>query len=191
MKPVMVAMRRLTIDEWMMLARTVRSGRTESSRARELSRAGAGRRFRPDLQNREIANGQPQGSRTAVYTDSLTVNKNADAAAVMNRLLAENFQSIGSADTKGKAQLIGQVQFFWKLIPDLKWDVQEMIQEGNKVVVRSIATGTPKGDFMGMPTDGSKSFKIMTIDIHTIEQNQIKQIHHLEDWTTALKQLKG
>jgi len=125
------------------------------------------------------------------YTDCLTVNKHADAGAIMNRLLADNFQSIGSADTKGKAQLTGQVQFFWKLIPDLKWEVQEMLQDGNKVVVRSIASGSPKGDFMGLNLDGSKSFKIMTIDIHTAEQNQIKQVHHLEDWATAIKQLKG
>jgi steroid delta-isomerase-like uncharacterized protein len=125
-----------------------------------------------------------------LYTDAFTVNKKADPSAVMGKLLAENFQSIG-ADTKNKAQLIGQIQFFWKLVPDLKWDVQEMLQDGNRVIVRSIASGTPKGDFMGLPTDGSRSFKITTIDIHTVENNQIRSVHHLEDWATAMKQLKG
>ena len=126
----------------------------------------------------------------AFYTDCLTVNKHADAGAVMSRLLADSFQSIGSAETKGKAQLTGQVQFFWRLIPDLKWEVQEILQEGNKVVVRSMASGSPKGELMGLNLDGSKSFKIMTIDIHTVERNQIKQVHHLEDWATAIRQLK-
>ena len=125
------------------------------------------------------------------YTECLTVNARSDPSVVMNRLLADGFQSLGSVDSKGKAQLIGQVQFFWKLVPDLKWDVQDMIQEGNKVVVRSIATGTPNGDFMGVPTDGSKPFKIMTIDIHTVERNQIREVHHVEDWATAMKQLRG
>ena len=105
--------------------------------------------------------------------------------------MADDFQSINIAETKGKAQLIGQVQFFWKLIPDLKWDIQEMLQDGNKVVVRSIASGSPKGEFMGLNLDGSKAFKIMTIDIHTLEGQQIKQVYHLEEWLAAIKQLKS
>ena len=126
-----------------------------------------------------------------LYTDCLTVNTHADVAAIMGNLLADDFQSIGSVETKEKAALTGQVQFFWKLIPDLKWEVQEMIQEGDRVVVRSIASGSPKGDFMGMPMDGSKSFKIMTIDIHTVVGGKIKQVYHLEDWAVGMKQLKG
>ena len=125
------------------------------------------------------------------YSSCLTVNKSTDVSATMTALLADDFQSINVAETKGKAQLIGQVQFFWKLIPDLKWEVQEMLQDGNKVVVRSIATGSPKGDFMGMSLDGSKAFKIMTIDIHTVENGRLKTVHHLEEWTTGIKQLKG
>jgi steroid delta-isomerase-like uncharacterized protein len=126
----------------------------------------------------------------ALYTDCFTVNTRTDVAAAMGKLLADDFQSIG-ADTKSKAQLIGQIQFFWKLVPDLKWEPQEILQDGNKVIVRSIATGTPKGDFMGLPTDGSKSFRITTIDIHTVGGAQIKAVHHLEDWATAMRQLKG
>ncbi|MBI4225139.1 MAG: ester cyclase [Candidatus Sungbacteria bacterium] len=126
-----------------------------------------------------------------LYADCLTVNIRANAAEVMGRLLADDFQSIGSVEIKDKAALTGQVQFFWQLVPDLKWDAQEMLQDGNRVVVRSIASGSPKGDFMGMNLDGSKSFKIMTIDIHTVEGGQIKQIYHIEDWATAIKQLKG
>jgi len=125
-----------------------------------------------------------------LYTDCFTVNTRTDAAAVMGKLLADDFQSIGSVDNKTKPQLIGQILFFWKLVPDLKWDVQDMLQDGNHVIVRSIVTGTPKGDFMGVPTDGTKSFAIMTIDIHTIEGGQIRSVHHLEDWATALRQLR-
>jgi steroid delta-isomerase-like uncharacterized protein len=125
-----------------------------------------------------------------LYTECFTVNPKSDVAATMGRLLAEDFKSINVAETKGKAQLIGQIQYFWKLIPDLKWDVQEMLQDQNKVVVRSIATGSPKGEFMGLTLDGKKSFKVMTIDIHTIEGGKVREVHHLEEWTAALKQLR-
>lgn len=128
---------------------------------------------------------------TAFYRKALTVNTETTPADVLSKILADNFTSYGSVDSKDKATLTGQVGFFWKLIPDLKWEPQEMINEGNKYVVRSIASGSPKGDFMGLPTDGTKSFKIMTIDVHTVENGIIKSVHHLEDWGTAMKQLKG
>jgi predicted ester cyclase len=125
------------------------------------------------------------------YSDCLTVNPRVDAATVMNRLLADDFQSINAAETKGKAQLIGQVQFFRKLIPDLKWEVQEVFQDGRTVIVRSLASGSPKGDFMGLALDGTKSFRIMTIDIHEVDGQRIKKVHHLEEWPTAIQQLKS
>ncbi len=40
-----------------------------------------------------------------------------------------------------------------------------MIQEGNQVVVCSLAS-----DFMGVEVDGARSFKTMTIDMHTEEK---------------------
>lgn len=128
---------------------------------------------------------------TTFYSKCLTVNPETNVTETLNKILADTFISSGSVETKTKEQLIGQIGFFWKLIPDLKWEPQEMLEEGNKIVVRSIATGTPKGDFMGVPTDGSKTFKIMTIDVHTIENGQLKSVFHLEDWPTAMKQLKS
>lgn len=127
----------------------------------------------------------------AFYTKALTVNKETTPTAVLTPILADDFISAGSVDSKNKNQLMGQLEFFWKLIPNLKWEVQEIINEGNKYVARSIASGNPNGDFMGMSTDGTKSFKIITIDIHTIEDGKIISTQHVEDWTTAMRQLKG
>ena len=128
---------------------------------------------------------------TAFYRKALTVNTETTPTEVLTKVLADNFLSSGSVESKGKPALIGQVEFIWKLIPDLNWEPQEMINEGNKYVVRSLVTGTPNGDFMGTPTDGTKSFKIMTIDVHTVENGQLQTVHHLEDWGTAMKQLKS
>jgi len=125
------------------------------------------------------------------YTKCLTVNPDTNVAELMGKLLADGFQSKGSADVKTKEQLIGQVQFFWKLIPDLKWEIQEMLQDGNRVIVRSMASGTPNGDFMGVKATGTKSFKIMTIDIHTVQGGQVVEVYHIEDWPTAIKQLSA
>jgi len=127
----------------------------------------------------------------AFYEKALTVNSETRPEPVLANILADNFVSKGSVESKTKEQLTGQLGFFWKLIPDLKWVPQDIINDGSKYVVRSLATGTPNGDFMGLPTDGTKSFKIMTIDIHTIIDGKVQEVHHLEDWGTAMKQLKS
>jgi predicted ester cyclase len=126
---------------------------------------------------------------TPFYRDCLTVNASCNPAEVMERLLADDFLSIG-VPNKSKQALMGQVQFFWKLIPDLKWEIQELFVDGNKVVVRSLASGSPRGDFMGLTgLDGSKSFHVTTIDIHTVENGRLKVVNHLEDWSIAKAQL--
>ncbi len=127
------------------------------------------------------------------YQKALTVNTDTNPGAVLDKILADSFQSINSQEVKDKATLIKQVSFFWQIIPDLVWEPQDLVigVDGKKVVVRSVATGSPKGNFMGLPLDGSRSFRIDTTDIHEIENGQIVRVHHLEDWATGMKQLKG
>ena len=126
---------------------------------------------------------------TPFYNDCLTVNSHANPSEVLDHILTDDFISVGNPN-KSKQALSGQVQFFWKLIPDLKWEIQEIFVDGNKVIVRSLASGSPRGDFMGITgLDGSKSFHVTTIDIHTVENGRVKVVNHLEDWGTAKTQL--
>lgn len=125
------------------------------------------------------------------YNDCLTVNETTNTNEVLGKLLADDFQSINAKESKGKTQLIGQVAGFWKLMPDMKWEIKDMVQEGNQVVVRSEFSASPKGNFMGMDLDGSKTFKTMAMDMHTIENGQIKTVYHVEEWSTAIAQLKS
>jgi len=126
----------------------------------------------------------------AFYGKALTVNSKTRPTAVLSNALADVYQSSGSVESKGAEQLMRQLEFFWKIIPDLKWEPQEILNDGDTYIVRSIASGTPNGDFMGVPTDGSKPFKIMTIDVHKMKDGKFLSTHHVEDWTTAMQQLK-
>ncbi len=126
------------------------------------------------------------------FYDLLSNPASAAAAKVFSANTTEGWESIGnySGKNKTKGAFLGQMGYFAKLIPDLKWNVEEMIQSGNRVVVRSRATGIPKGPLFGVDGKG-KGFDIMTIDIHTIENGKISTTYHIEDWAGALKQLKG
>jgi hypothetical protein len=75
-------------------------------------------------------------------------------------------------------------------IPDLKWEIKEVLVAGNQVTVRGEATGTPAGEFMGTPHTG-KSFRLMSIDVHTLEGGKMVRSYHLEDWLGAVRQLSA
>lgn len=126
----------------------------------------------------------------AFYNKALTVNSQTRPTAVLTPLMAEGYKSSSAKDAKDAEALMGQLEGFWKMVPDLKWEPQEIVGEGNVYTVRSIATGTPNGNFMGTPTDGSKSFKILTVDTHTMKNGKFVSTHHFEDWGTAMQQLK-
>lgn len=104
--------------------------------------------------------------------------------------MADDFKSIPQPFTgAGKQGWLAALPIYAQLMPDLKLEIQEMLVEGNKVVVRCKCTGTPKGDFFGVPADGTKSFEIITIDIHTIEHGKLVQTYHCEDWARAMQQV--
>ncbi len=61
-------------------------------------------------------------------------------------------------------------------------------QDGDKVIVRSRATGTPVAPLFGVDGEG-RSFDILTIDIHELDDGVIVRSYHVEDWSGALQQL--
>ena len=77
-----------------------------------------------------------------------------------------------------------------KSVPDLKWEIKEILVSGNQVTVRGEAAGTPAGEFMDVPHSG-KSFKLMSIDVHTLEGGKMVRSYHIEDWLGAVRQLSA
>jgi steroid delta-isomerase-like uncharacterized protein len=72
--------------------------------------------------------------------------------------------------------------------PDLSIKIQEVLQDGNKVVVRSQISGTQRSALMGFPAKGRK-LAIQAIDIHELSDGKIVRTWHTEDWLTGLHQL--
>jgi predicted ester cyclase len=88
----------------------------------------------------------------------------------------------------GVEGLTKTLRFLASEIPDLRWTPQEIIECDDKVVVRSLVTGTPKNTFMGVEPLGS--FSINAIDIHYIKDGQIARTFRVEDWGRAREQIK-
>ena len=75
-------------------------------------------------------------------------------------------------------------------IPDMKFDIKEVLVAGDRVVVRGEVTVTPAGALFGAPHTG-KSFRMMTIDIQTIKDGKIVKTFHMENWLSTIGQLRA
>ncbi len=63
-----------------------------------------------------------------------------------------------------------------KAFPDIHWTIEDMIAEGDKVVVHWTMRGTHKGMFAGIPSTG-KSVEIQGVQIVRLVNKQI-----VDDW---------
>jgi len=150
-----------------------------------------------------IASGQPTSERRstmsldtakaiiAPFYDALNKPATKNVTETIKKCVHPDWRSYaGESASKGRDEFIAQVIGFGKLIPDLTWDIKDVLIDGDRVIVRSEASGTPSGDFLGVP-HGGKSFKVMTIDIHTVKEGKLATAYHVEDWASAVRQLSS
>src|SRR5262244_1849754 len=127
----------------------------------------------------------------APFYDGLNAAPGKDVAGVLRQATAQDWVSCGANDVCGaRDQVIAAIAGRHKAIPDLKWEIKEVLVSGNRVTVRGEATGTPAGELLGVP-HGGKSFKLMSIDVHTIEGGKLVRSYHVEDWLGAARQLSA
>lgn len=126
------------------------------------------------------------------FYDLLSNPGSQELVADFQEATSEDWISLGdySGNSKSREAFLGQMGGFAQLMPDLNWEIQDMHQDGDTVIVRSRATGTPVAPFFGVDGQG-RSFDIMTIDIHELEDGVIVRTYHVEDWAGALQQLAG
>jgi len=93
--------------------------------------------------------------------------------ALLDSILSENWVDIPAAPGQppgregAKHILVDLTTTF----PDLKVMIEEMLQEGNKVVVRSTITGTQSAPFMGFPAK-NRTMTMQAVDIHELESGE-------------------
>jgi ketosteroid isomerase-like protein len=90
----------------------------------------------------------------------------------------------------GRDMSIKVVGNFSNSIPDMTFDIKEVLVAGDRVVVRGEVRGTPAGELFGVPHSG-KSFRVTAIDIQTIKDGKIAKTYHMENWLSALGQLRA
>jgi predicted ester cyclase len=121
------------------------------------------------------------------------VASRGDVKTIQEQVLTADYQSCSgylSNECWGRDTSIKVVGNFANSIPDMKFEIKEVLVAGDRVIVRGEVAGTPAGELFGVPHTG-KSFKIMAIDIQTIKDGKIAKTFHMENWLSALGQLRA
>src|SRR2546429_6000919 len=116
-----------------------------------------------------------------------------DMRTLQEQVLTADYESCWGylpGECWGREASVKVVGGFAKSIPDMKFDIKEILVSGDRVIVRGEVTGTPAGDLFGVPHTG-KSFRMMAIDIQTIRDGKIARTFHIENWLSALGQLRA
>jgi predicted ester cyclase len=116
-----------------------------------------------------------------------------DVKSIQEQVLTSDYESCAGylpGECWGRDTSIKVVGNFANSIPDMKFDIKEVLVAGDRVIVRGEVTGTPAGELFGVPHTG-KSFRMMAIDIQTIRDGKIVKTYHMENWFSALNQLRA
>lgn len=128
---------------------------------------------------------------TAMKTATLWYEAfNRNDPALLDQVLSKTWVDIPPAPgqppgPEGAKQILIELT---TAFPDLSIKIQEILKDGNKVIVRSEISGTQRSTLMGFPSKGRK-LAIQAIDIHELSDGKIMRTWHTEDWLTGLHQL--
>ena len=109
---------------------------------------------------------------------------------LLDQVLAPEWEDIplNPGQKAGRDGFKPMIGGFNQTISGLKITNDDIIEAGDKVVVRSTIEGTQAGPFAGFPSKG-RSFKIMAIDIHQFKDGKVVKTWHIEDWLSGLFQM--
>jgi steroid delta-isomerase-like uncharacterized protein len=82
----------------------------------------------------------------------------------------------------------GVVAMFRSAIPDLRVVVEDMIAEGDKVVVRYTLEGTHEGELFGVPPTGQR-LSIKSIAVERVSDGKIREHWRVTDSLDMMQQL--
>jgi steroid delta-isomerase-like uncharacterized protein len=82
----------------------------------------------------------------------------------------------------------GVVAMFRSAIPDLRVVVEDMIAEGDKVVVRYTLEGTHEGELFGVPPTGQR-LNIKSIAVERVSDGKIREHWRVTDSLDMMQQL--
>ncbi|MDQ6748736.1 MAG: ester cyclase [Candidatus Dormibacteraeota bacterium] len=121
------------------------------------------------------------------YYEEVLTGGNVDA---LDHLAAEDYieHDPFPGQGNGRADLKARVGYLLSAFSPLSFNIEDVIAEGDKVVVRWKNAGTHSGNFMGIPAT-SKQFSVAGVDIHVVRDGRLAEHWHVVDQFSQMQQL--
>ena len=88
------------------------------------------------------------------------INDNADVAALAEQYLTEDVveheEMPGFEGLAGRERAEAQIGAILSAFSDLRFNIDDVVHEGDRVAARGTITGTHTGEMMGLPASGNK-----------------------------------
>lgn len=88
----------------------------------------------------------------------------------------------------GRGDLDARVRLILSAMDPIRFTIEDMVAEGERVVVRWSQTATQTGAFMGIPPTG-RTATFAGIDIHSVREGRLAEHWHVIDMLSLLQQL--
>ena len=114
---------------------------------------------------------------------------NRGAIDEFGRFLSDNFQEITrKGTTRNKNECLAGLIEVKKAMPDVRYDIQEIIAEGDRVAVVENYSGTMKGPMRGSKPTGKK-MSVTAVDVYKIKNGKLTEVRSVFDMASLTNQL--
>jgi steroid delta-isomerase-like uncharacterized protein len=97
-------------------------------------------------------------------------------------------ESLMAGTVTGRAAIADVYQAWFKAFPDVVMTADDIIIDGNRVVLVNSVIGTDNGGFMGLPPTG-RPFKLSIIHLYLLKDGLIQHERRVYDFTGLLVQI--
>lgn len=108
--------------------------------------------------------------------------------AALDGLMKENYIQHNPLVEQGRKGFQDFFATWFEASPDFKFELKQIVSEGDMVWVYGTYSGTHKGDWLGIPATG-KAYKFDGVDIFRIEDGKLAEHWDVLDVYSLFKQL--
>jgi steroid delta-isomerase-like uncharacterized protein len=106
----------------------------------------------------------------------------------MDQFIADEVVLNGHPGTR--SDVVADMRSILDAVPDMHWEVQELLLDRDRIAVRAVNTGTPEKEWLGVPPTG-RSFEIVEYAIYRVRDGRFVEMTNLHDSADVLRQLTG
>lgn len=114
---------------------------------------------------------------------------NQDDMDRFGEFLSEDFREVAQFGLgRNKEDYLANFANLRTMMPDVRFDIQETIAEGDRIVVVETYSGTMTGEFKGLEPNGRR-MSVTAVDIYRIKDGRLTEVLSVMDTASVLEQL--